>query len=819
MTDWNKAFSDIFDSKQPYGDYQLTPARCLLEQGRSVILQAPTGSGKTFSALLPFIYAHKDGLNSTFPTKCIYAVPMRVLAHQFFETFDAHRQTDAQTVKHSIITGDQPDDRRFEGDLVFCTIDQFLSSYLTMPYSLPNRLANFNAGAMVGAYIVCDEFHLLDPQSTLPSTLYALKQLSQIAPILLMTATFSATMLTKLASELNAEAILVSAEEARNIETQNGRVLPRRRIWRTANALLTSEAILSHHNRRSLALCNTVHNAQELYRALRDHPNRGDTEVLLLHSRFLPEDRQKTETKLKELFGKDTDRNQGSVIAVATQTIEVGLDITSEVLHTELAPASALIQRAGRCARYPGEQGEVIVYPVETYAPYSREKEKDEMETDWGWEMKAAYEWLTAHSGEVFDFSKEQEFINAVATPRDGKVLDSLSAGRIERKDKIHQVLVGAGTPDHQRLLVRDADSRKVLIHSSRKALLKDPYGAIGFNLPLGTLYGMFKQWSDRSGDFDWRVMKLIEDKPARADKNEDNRADYGWEEVFNSQIIPTARVLLVNSELAGYKEDEGFVSEYGNTEFQSTLSPEAEKQTREGASYKRETYERHIELVIEAFEELSKPELLYPARALERQAGWPEGSVLRTARLICLLHDVGKLDWRWQGWARAYQAAIGEPVEADIALGHTHSEWGNQTHYTAEKAVSAKNPKPHHAGEGAYACAKILAEALGRECHSLWQASLTAIVRHHTPFACDCQAYRLEAQAKSHILHTLRFVPENIRNQVNLNNLVSEQTIPPLTFSGWLSVPSDDWGWLAYTLLARALRRADQEGTARGSK
>ena len=30
---------------------------------------------------------------------------------------------------------------------------------------------------------------------------------------------------------------------------------------------------------------------------------------------------------------------------------------------------------------------------------------------------------------------------------------------------------------------------------------------------------------------------------------------------------------------------------------------------------------------------------------------------------------------------------------------------------------------------------------------------------------------------------------------------------------------PDETWGWLAYTLLARGLRRADQEGTAMGSK
>jgi CRISPR-associated endonuclease/helicase Cas3 len=57
----------------------------LLTAGENVILQAPTGSGKTRAALYPFLVAQDDqsGHHSRFPHKCIYSVPMRVLAKQF----------------------------------------------------------------------------------------------------------------------------------------------------------------------------------------------------------------------------------------------------------------------------------------------------------------------------------------------------------------------------------------------------------------------------------------------------------------------------------------------------------------------------------------------------------------------------------------------------------------------------------------------------------------------------------------------------------------------------------------------------------------
>src|SRR6266436_2767052 len=57
-------------------------------QGKNVILQAPTGAGKTRAALAPFIYnlACQD---SKLPFTCRYAVPMRVLANQFYREYQS----------------------------------------------------------------------------------------------------------------------------------------------------------------------------------------------------------------------------------------------------------------------------------------------------------------------------------------------------------------------------------------------------------------------------------------------------------------------------------------------------------------------------------------------------------------------------------------------------------------------------------------------------------------------------------------------------------------------------------------------------------
>ena len=138
--------------------------KALVLNGKSVILQAPTGTGKTRAALAPYIEAFFDRQPGEFPRKCIYSVPMRVLANQFhaeYSELTARYQRRTRRQLHTEIqTGDQPQDPKFLGDLIFATIDQSLSSALAVPYSLSAGMANLNAGAFYSSYLIFDEFHL-----------------------------------------------------------------------------------------------------------------------------------------------------------------------------------------------------------------------------------------------------------------------------------------------------------------------------------------------------------------------------------------------------------------------------------------------------------------------------------------------------------------------------------------------------------------------------------------------------------------------------------------------------------------------------------
>lgn len=159
------------------------------------LLRAPTGSGKTETAVAPFLFAETLGI--PFPKKLIYVVPLRTLANSL--RLRARSLAEKWSQKHqrsrplvvTLQTGENPEDPRFEGDIIFCTIDQMLSSFLNIPYSVGRGSANVNAGAIFSSYLVFDELHLLDPERSFATLLKALEQVNGISPFLLMTATLT----------------------------------------------------------------------------------------------------------------------------------------------------------------------------------------------------------------------------------------------------------------------------------------------------------------------------------------------------------------------------------------------------------------------------------------------------------------------------------------------------------------------------------------------------------------------------------------------------------------------------------------------------
>ncbi|MBN2056202.1 CRISPR-associated helicase Cas3', partial [bacterium] len=132
------------------------------------------------------------------------------------------------------------------------------------------------------------------------------------------------------------------------------RILSARKPLRKAAARLddpeqlAAEVIAAHQDETlTLVVVNTIKRAMVLHDEIKKRTSAA--ELLLIHSRYRPGDRQAVVKKLllpPGLSGR---------IAVTTQVIEAGVDISAATLFTEIAPWPSLVQRFGRCNRR-GEQ-------------------------------------------------------------------------------------------------------------------------------------------------------------------------------------------------------------------------------------------------------------------------------------------------------------------------------------------------------------------------------------------------------------------------------------------------------------------------------
>ena len=175
-----------------------------------MILSVPTGAGKTWASVLPFLFTQQTG-KSDFPQKMIYSLPLRTLANSIYsDVTKVLVEKEINVGKSSIHTGEYKNDEHFENDIIFSTIDQTLSNFLCFPLSLSKRQANVNAGALVGSYLIFDEFHLLDPKLSMATTIGMLKTLKNLCRFCIMTATLSEEYITKLKDAVNAEVVSIN---------------------------------------------------------------------------------------------------------------------------------------------------------------------------------------------------------------------------------------------------------------------------------------------------------------------------------------------------------------------------------------------------------------------------------------------------------------------------------------------------------------------------------------------------------------------------------------------------------------------------------
>lgn len=354
--------------------------RCCTAEGH-VLAIAPTGSGKTEAAMLWALGQVERG-NAR---KIFFLLPTMVTANsihdRFCDFFESGREetsghkvglvhSTSDLVKQKKAQDEEESDRadvrtkdlgesHFFRPVTVGTVDQLL-----VPLFHAGRWA-MKTFAAADAAIVIDEVHAYDPHTS-GLIVLMIKQLRELgARFMIMSATMPSNLRETMLAALGIgnEAVIedeVLLNSARNEWSRCDEPLSVRLLKQTKNGEMVPSAyfhdLFNETNDRGeplkiLIVVNTVKRCQELAQALHEF------NPMCYHSKFIFQDRRTKE----ELINRDPPR-----LLIATQVVEVSLDIDYDILLTECAPIDALIQRAGRINRARRDRlGRVIVHPAE----------------------------------------------------------------------------------------------------------------------------------------------------------------------------------------------------------------------------------------------------------------------------------------------------------------------------------------------------------------------------------------------------------------------------------------------------------------------
>ncbi|KEO83528.1 CRISPR-associated helicase Cas3' [Tumebacillus flagellatus] len=679
--------------------------------GKNVVLVAPTGAGKTMAALAPFFYAKQMG--RPIADRVLYALPLRSLASALHASISEHFP-DEQNPKITIQMGNQPDDPFFEGDVVFTTIDQLLSAYVGLPYGTSKASANIPPGALIGALVVIDEFHLLSYGEALPTFLDMMKRLHPYTQFLVMTATVPKQNVEKIRGVLQGEALDLNPEERKELPQQT-----RALTWH--DTPLTAELVLEQARKKTLVVVNTVARAQQLFLDLQNIlQEQGKTlEMRCLHSRLFGSGRYETEEWVLKRFKKGAEEH---ALLIATQVVEAGLDISSDVLLTDLCPANALLQRIGRCARYHNEEGHVHVFSVdEQYRPY----EKDLMK------MTSAF--LSRQETIVLQSEWEHDLIEFVHGEYDAAKMQDTLHLLPDRKKEINDAHVN-GEPDTSKL-VRSIDSVSVMIHpepSSLRLELRPERISVSFQM----VFHHLKAHEGKSDPVGWYP---------DFEENSWGRAVPIWKELTKAGDLMGQRLICLSPKYVHYHEEVGLLftpTEDGVGVFSKETRTEPER-TGERFDYFRETYLEHVTRIRALYQEEEKEGVhqVADAKLIRHLSLPPAVSPAKLAEFTGALHDIGKLTLQFQKALQDWQHDTRGIKEKDLLA---HTDYIGSSLEDRKAAKLSKYQRPPHSVEGSILAIPLLSQMAQQgetEQHGLlFETMVLAIMRHHHAFSKECK-------------------------------------------------------------------------------
>lgn len=381
------------DGHTPYEIQTAVQRAPAAADGSLLVLESPTGSGKTESVLGRYARLAAEGrVDSLF-----FAAPIRAAAKQLHgrvcdaaDTFFGENNVRPHLAipgylqagrVEGFYAGSQvrwdedigqsgwaaESSKRFTASQIAVgTTDQVLLS------SLKNRHAHLRAAGLSRSLIVIDEIHA--------SSTYMHQALQRVLDLhvqagghaVLMSATLGTSVRAAYTGEDEKSFTDARDETYPRVTTRSGGeitttdddlpvpgssktiTVEEEPVASSPQAVASLAAEAARDGARVLVIRNTVSACQATFRQLPSDLSFSVKGVPCPHhSRYAAPDREALDAQIESLYAEtDTRRQAGGFVTIATQTVQQSLDIDADLLITDLCPMDVLLQRIGRLHRH-----------------------------------------------------------------------------------------------------------------------------------------------------------------------------------------------------------------------------------------------------------------------------------------------------------------------------------------------------------------------------------------------------------------------------------------------------------------------------------